>query len=129
MRINCRKIVSGSGEGEALVTKQAINFLAMIDLKSGIVKAENHELYGKSIANKILVFPNATGSSVGAYSIYALKMNGVSPKAMICNKADITTASGCAIADIPLADKPSTDIFAIKSGTKVKVNENLIEIY
>lgn len=129
MRINCRKIVSGSGEGEALVTKQAINFLAMIDLKSGIVKAENHELYGKSIANKILVFPNATGSSVGAYSIYALKMNDASPKAMICNKADITTASGCAIANIPLADKPSADIFAIKSGAKVKVNENLIEIY
>lgn len=129
MRINCRKIVSGSGEGEALVTKQAINFLAMIDLKSGIVKAENHELYGKSIANKILVFPNAAGSSVGAYSIYALKMNDASPKAMICNKADITTASGCAIADIPLADKPSADIFAIKSGAKVKVNENLIEIY
>lgn len=129
MRINCRKIVAGSGEGEALVTKQAINFLAMIDLKSGIVKAESHELYGKSIANKILVFPNTAGSSVGAYSIYALKMNNVSPKAMICNKADITTASGCAIANIPLADKPSADIFAIKSGAKVKVNENLIEIY
>lgn len=129
MRINCRKIVAGSGEGEALVTKQAINFLAMIDLKSGIVKAENHELYGKSIANKILVFSNTAGSSVGAYSIYALKMNNVSPKAMICNKADITTASGCAIANIPLADKPSADIFAIKSGAKVKVNENLIEIY
>lgn len=129
MHINCRKIVAGSGEGEALVTKQAINFLAMIDLKSGIVKAESHELYGKSIANKILVFPNAAGSSVGAYSIYALKMNNVSPKAMICNKADITIASGCAIANIPLADKPSADIFAIKSGAKVKVNENLIEIY
>lgn len=129
MRIKCRKIVSGAGEGEALVTKQAINFLAMIDLKSGIIKDEKHALYGKSVADKILIFPNAVGSSVGAYSIYALKINNVAPKAILCKKADITTASGCAIANIPLIDHPDADIFAIRSGAKVKINDDLIEIY
>ncbi len=129
MYIKCRQIVVGSGEGEALVTTQMINFLTMIDLKSGAIKDEKHELYGRSIANKMLIFPNAIGSSVGAYSVYALKMNRVAPKAMMCNKADITTASGCAIANIPLADQSNVDIFTIKSGTKVKLDENLLQVF
>ncbi|MEM2760060.1 MAG: DUF126 domain-containing protein [Nitrososphaerales archaeon] len=128
MRVRVRRIVSGSAEGEALVTKQAINFLAMIDLENGVVKDKKHELFGKSIANKVLIFPNATGSSVGAYSIYALKINGVAPKAMLCNKADITTASGCAISNIPLADRPDTDISTFRSRSKVKICDNLIEV-
>jgi uncharacterized protein len=97
--------VGGRGSGKALVTKQPINFLAMIDTKKYIIKDRNHELYGKSLKDAILVFPHAIGSSVGAYAIYSLKVNGVAPRAVICsNKADIITASGCAISNIPLVD-------------------------
>jgi len=122
MRIKCRAIVRGLGGGEVLVTKQPINFLTMIDLKNGTVNDDKHELYKKNIANKILVFPNSIGSSVGAYSIYALKINNTAPKAIVCRKADITTASGCAIADIPLVDNPEKDVFSFKSGSIVKVD-------
>lgn len=97
--------MGGRGSGKALVTKQPINFLAMIDTKKYIIKDRNHELYGKSMKDAILVFPHAIGSSVGAYAIYSLKVNGVAPRAVICsNKADIITASGCAISNIPLVD-------------------------
>ncbi len=120
--MKCRIIVKGIGEGVALITKEPINFLTMIDLKSGIVKDDRHELYNKKIANKVLVFPNAVGSSVGAYSIYALKGNNVAPKAMVCNKADITTASGCAIANIPLVDSPASDLPVINSSRWVRVD-------
>lgn len=122
MRMRCRAIVRGIGEGEVLVTRQAINFLTMIDLESGVVKDDKHELYRKTIADKILVFPNAIGSSVGAYSIYALKINNVAPKAIVCSKADITTASGCAIANIPLVDNPENGLLAIKSGSTISVD-------
>jgi predicted aconitase with swiveling domain len=130
MRMKCRTIVRGVANGEVLTTRQAINFLTMIDLKSGVVKDDKHELYKNNIANKILVFPNAIGSSVGAYSIYALKINNVAPKAIVCNKADITTASGCAIANIPLVDNPENDLFTIKASSIMNVDaENgLIEI-
>ncbi len=124
MQIKCRAIVRGFGVGEALVTKQPINFLTMIDLKNGTVNEDKHELYKKNIANKILVFPNSVGSSVGAYSIYALKINKVAPKAIVCRKADITTASGCAIADIPLVDNPEKDVFSFKSGSALTVDAN-----
>lgn len=119
MRISCRSVVAGKWEGEALVTTQPLNFLAMLDLKNGIITDSNHELYGRNITDKVLVFPNAVGSSVGAYSIYALKMNNASPRAMICSRADITTASGCAIAEIPLVEG-SDEIFKIRSGSVVR---------
>ena len=43
---NCRKIVGGSGEGKALVTDQPINFLAMVDAKTGMITDPRHELHG-----------------------------------------------------------------------------------
>ena len=97
--------MGGNGNGKALVTKQPINFLAMVDTKQGAINDRNHELFGKSMKDTVLVFPNAIGSSVGAYTIYSLKLNGVAPIAIVCsNKADIITASGCAISNIPFVD-------------------------
>jgi predicted aconitase with swiveling domain len=43
---NCRRIVGGTGEGKTLVTIQPINFLAMVDAKTGTVTDQSHELYG-----------------------------------------------------------------------------------
>lgn len=112
---NCKKIVGGSGEGRALVTAQPINFLAMIDLKTGMIIDSRHELHEKSLKGAVLVFPYAVGSSVGAYAIYSLREYGSAPSAIVCAKADITTASGCAIANIPVVDLPK-DAPAIKQG-------------
>jgi uncharacterized protein len=122
--LNCRKIVPGIGISKALVTNNVINFLAMVDTKSATIIDKHHELYGKSIKDIILVFPNAIGSSVGAYAIYSLKINRVAPSAIICiNNADIITASGCAISDIPLVDmleKPSS--FILESEMEIRVD-------
>src|ERR671930_1590051 len=130
--LNCRKIVQGSGTSKALVTKDVINFLAMVDTKSSTIIDKNHELYGKSIKDIVLVFPNAIGSSVGAYAIYSLKINRVAPSAIICiNNADIITASGCAISDIPLVDmleKPSSFILESEMEISVNADKELVTI-
>lgn len=119
---NCKKIVGGAGEGQALVTAQPINFLAMVDSKTGVVTDPKHELYNKSLKGAVLVFPYAVGSSVGAYAIFSLSENGAAPSAIICSKADITTASGCAIAKIPVVDLPKdTQLSAIKQGSVASV--------
>lgn len=117
---NCKKIVGGSGEGPAIVTSQPINFLAMVDPKTGKITDPKHELHDKSIKGSVLVFPYAVGSSVGAYAIYSLREYGTGPSAVVCSKADITTASGCAIANIPVVDLPK-DAPAIKNGAVVRV--------
>ena len=130
--LNCRKIVPGIGTSKALVTNDVINFLAMVDTKSSTIIDRNHELFGRSIKDIVLVFPNAIGSSVGAYTIYSLKVNAVAPTAIVCsNKADITTASGCAISNIPLVDmleKPAS--FIIHSGMDVRIDADkaIVEI-
>jgi predicted aconitase with swiveling domain len=117
---NCKKIVGGSGEGRALVTAQPINFLAMVDAKNGRITDPKHELYEKSLKGSVLVFPYAIGSSVGAYVFYSLKEYGTAPSAIVCSKADITTASGCAIANIPVVDLPK-DAPAIRQGSVARV--------
>jgi uncharacterized protein len=130
--LKCRKIVPGIGTSKTLVTKDVINFLAMVDTKSATIIDKNHELFGKSIKDIVLVFPNAIGSSVGAYAIYSLKINQVAPTAIICmNNADIITASGCAISDIPLVDmleKPSSFILESEMEISVNADKELVTI-
>ena len=95
-------IVKGKATGKTIKTNSPINFLGTVDKKTGTIQDKNHELYQKSVGNSILVFPHGIGSSVGAYTIYSLKSNDSAPLAMICQKADLTVASGCALANIPL---------------------------
>jgi predicted aconitase with swiveling domain len=95
-------LVSGKVEGIVLKSENPINFLGTVDKKTGIISDRNHDLFEKPVKGKILVFPSGVGSSVGAYTIYSIKSNNAAPLAMICQKADLTVATGCALANIPL---------------------------
>ena len=118
--MNGRKICAGKAEGEAIVTKDGISFYGGVDPKTGIVVEKGHELEGKSIAGKILVFPEGKGSTVGSYVLYNLKKNGVAPKAIINKKCETIVAVGCIISEIPCVD--SIEIEKIKTGDKIKVD-------
>lgn len=119
---NCRRIVGGTGEGKTLVTIQPINFLAMVNARTGTITDPLHELYGKSLKGSVLILPYAIGSSVGVYAIYSLKEYTNAPSAVVCSKADITTASGCALANIPVVDLPDgTPLSTLKQGLKARV--------
>ena len=112
-------LVSGKVEGTVLKSKDAINFLGTVDKKTGIISDKNHDLYEKSIKDTILVFPSGVGSSVGAYTIYSIKSNGTAPLAMICQKADLTVATGCALANIPLVILSDKEFSSINNGMKL----------
>jgi predicted aconitase with swiveling domain len=133
LEIKCRKIVGGDARGLSLVTKQPINFLTMVDIKNGIINDPDHELYDKSVKCTILFFPNAIGSSVGAYTLYSLKKNKAAPAAIVCtNKTDVTTASACAISNIPAVDMAGTELSlpsVIKSGLEVFVDADKCKIH
>jgi uncharacterized protein len=113
--IKVRAIVEGDVSGAVLFSSQPIAFLQGVDPERGRVSDKKHELYSKPFAGKVLVFPNSVGSSVGAYVIYRLKMNGVAPKAIVNNNADIITTSGCALAGIPLYDVVKGEFSDLKS--------------
>jgi len=118
-----RKISKGSASGEALVSSQPISFFGGVDPSNGVVVEKGHELEGKSIAGKVLVFPQGKGSTVGSYTLYRLKKNGFAPAAIINKEAETIVAVGAIISEIPMVDKLSADAYAaLKTGTKVEVN-------
>jgi predicted aconitase with swiveling domain len=115
-------IVKGKAHGKILKTDIPINFLGSVDKKTGIINDNKHDLVGKSIKNSILVFPHGVGSSVGAYTIYSLKSNNSAPLAMICSKVDLTVASGCALANIPLIIATQHEYDKLENGKQVTLD-------
>lgn len=128
MKLKGRKIYPGIVEAEALVTSMGISFFGGIDPDTGIMVEKDHELEGQSIAGKALVFPTGKGSTVGSYTIYRLKHNGLAPAAVINAECETITAVGCIIAEIPCVDQIL--IQEIRTGMKVLVDGNagIIEI-
>jgi len=124
--IKARGISKGRAEGEVIITRDAISFLGGVDPERGVVREAGHELYGRSISGKVLVFPRGKGSTVGSYVIYQLKKKGLAPVAMINQSSEPIVAIGAIISGIPLVDKPSEDIFRIlKDGDRVIVDGDL----
>ncbi|MBA4717603.1 MAG: DUF126 domain-containing protein [Nitrosopumilus sp.] len=115
-------LVQGKTQGIVLKSNDPINFLGTVDKKTGIISDKNHDLFEKSIKNTILVFPSGVGSSVGAYTIYSIKSNETAPLAMICQKADLTVATGCALANIPLITITDEEFSSIENGMKISVD-------
>jgi len=123
-----RMISPGKARGEAIVSKEPIGFYGGIDSKTGVVIEKGHELEGKSVKDKILVFPQGKGSTVGSYIIYGLKKNGVAPAAIVNKETETIVATGVILAGIPCVD--GIDIDKIKTGDKLKVDadEGTVEV-
>ena len=117
-----KTIVKGQAKGVVLKSNNPINFLGAVDKKTGVIRDENHDLFNKSVKDTILVFPNGIGSSVGAYTIYSLKSNNSAPCAMICQKADLIVASGCALANIPLVIVTKEEFESLENGKEINID-------
>jgi len=99
-----RVICAGYARGEALVSGSAISFFGGIDPDTGLVVENGHELHGQSVAGRVLVFPHGKGSTVGSYTLYRLKRNGLAPAAILNAECETIIAVGCIIAEIPCLD-------------------------
>jgi len=126
--LKVRAIVEGKAKGEALYSSEAIAFLQGVDPEKGTVSDAKSPIYDQQFAGKILIFPNTVGSSVGAYVIYRLKKNRKAPKAIVNQTTDIITASGCAIAGIPLFDLPENDISELRDAREISVDATRNEL-
>lgn len=122
-------LVSGKVKGIVLKSENPINFLGTVDKKTGIISDENHDLYQKPIKDTVLVFPSGVGSSVGAYTIYSIKSNKTAPLAMVCKKADLTVATGCALANIPMITINDDEFNSIKNGMQISIDTESNQIH
>lgn len=121
--LKCHKIIGGYGEGEALVSHEPICFY-LTDPKTGTVREKSHELIGKSLANKVLVFPSGKASSVVQIDgLFKLAQHSVAPKAMIVKDVETVLVVSAFIVKVPLVDKLEKDPFEIiQTGDFIKVN-------
>ena len=128
MILEGRKIFQGIVEGDALVTREGISFFGGVDPDTGVVVDQQHELKGQSIAGKVLVFPKGKGSTVGSYTLYRLKQNGLAPVGIVNEACETIVAVGCIIAEIPCIDQ--VDISMITNGDRVMMDGSkaIIEI-
>jgi hypothetical protein len=122
MEIGCHKVSSGVARGPALVTKEPITFLGNVDPTTGVVVDPAHELFGKSVAGTVLIFPGGKGSTVGSYVIYQLKKRDLAPVAMINIRSEPIVAVGAIISGIPLVDRVPEEILQIDNDIMVEVD-------
>lgn len=118
-----RKIVTGKASGEAIVTSEAISFNGGVDNMTGMVTEPGHELEGRNIAGKILVFRTGKGSTGGSYKIYDMVARGTAPLAFVQLEPEAITTIGAIIGNLPVVAKLDQDpTLAIADGDLVEVD-------
>jgi predicted aconitase with swiveling domain len=118
-----RKVVGGSVQGEALVTRQTISGWGGIDPKTGTIIELRHELRGKSFKDKILVFPGAKGSSGWSAFFHMARLNGAAPKGFLFNKMSTKIALGLVVTHAPaVTDFDRDPLTVIETGDWVEID-------
>jgi predicted aconitase with swiveling domain len=118
-----RKVVGGSAQGEALVTKDTISGWGGIDPQTGTIIELRHELRGKSFKDKILVFPGAKGSSGWSGFFHRARIAGAAPKGMIFNRMTTKIALGAVVTHAPaVTDLDQDPLSVIETGDWVEID-------
>jgi predicted aconitase with swiveling domain len=118
-----RKVVGGSAQGEALVTRETISGWGGIDPKTGTVIELRHELRGISFKDKILVFPGAKGSSGWSAFFHMARLNGAAPKGFLFNKMSTKIALGAVVTHSPaVTDFDRDPLSVIETGDWVEID-------
>ncbi len=126
MELKGRIISKGTAEGEALTTTQPISFYGGVDPTTSKIIEKGHELQGKEVKGRILVFPNGKGSTVGSYTLYRMKRNGTAPAGIINKDCETVVAVGTIISEIPCVDK--IDISKIRTGDIVQLEDGAVRV-
>jgi len=119
------KVIQGwSGEigGEVLITKSKISFLGDIDMNTGMVVGKDLDIQGEYLQEKIFIFPEGRGSTVGSNVLFGLAKRGLSPKLMGTCRAELITISGAIMGGIPMISELRDEVFdVLKTGDRAKV--------
>lgn len=125
----CHKISEGVSEAEVIVSKDPIMFY-LVEPDTGIMVEKEHDLEGKSIANKIIVFPSGKGSSVvQADGIYQLMEKGNKPQGFIVQYPEAVLVSSAIIFEVPMVDKVDPEFYdVVKDGDIIRIDADNEEI-
>jgi len=115
-----RVIYPGKARGVVVKCDKPVVILGDIDPKRGTVEGCG------AIKDRIFVFPRGAGSTVGSYTLYALKFHGTAPRGMIVEEAEPIVVAGAIIAEIPTVDGVSIE--DIPNGAEVEIHDGKVVI-
>jgi predicted aconitase with swiveling domain len=129
MKIKGRVINGGSASGEALVLDVPFSFIGDFDPETGKITILNHPLFGKSLANKILVCPTGKGGTIAPFIAYQAKKKGNAPAAILCKKVEPILCESALAIDIPILDSLSQDpVECIKPGQLISIENDEVSV-
>lgn len=127
-----RKVVGGTSEGEALVTRQTISGWGGVNPMKGEVIESHHELRGISFAGKILVFPGAKGSSGWSGIFHTTRLTGKAPLGMLYNITTTKAALGAVVLRVPTMtgfDRDPLDAIGTGDWVRIEADEGKVLIW
>jgi predicted aconitase with swiveling domain len=123
MILHGKKVNNGKAEGEAIVSRMPFSFLGDQDPMTGVVQPVTSDIYGQSIAKKVLVIPIGKGSTGGPPYAYIAKEHGNAPVAIVCVKAEPIMAMVAIMNDLPMVHAlDQNPLEVIKTGDRVRVD-------
>jgi predicted aconitase with swiveling domain len=131
MIIKAKPICKGVAQGEAIISRMPISFTGGMDPDTGVIREPGHDLEGRSVAGKILIFPTGKGSTTGSWQFYVAHKRGGAPKGIINLQAEGVVAVSAIITGTPMVHQPEGDLLElVKDGDQVRVDadQGVIEI-
>jgi predicted aconitase with swiveling domain len=129
MKMKGRIINGGEVKAEAFVIGVPFSFIGDFEPETGKCAIEGHPLYGKSMANKILVCPTGKGGTIAPFIAYDAWKAGKAPAAILCIKADPILCESALVIEIPILDEFDANLFmSIKTGQMISICGNEVVI-
>ena len=101
----------GQINGEVLITKGKVSFLGDVDQDTGIIVGSDLDICGETIKDKIFIFSEGRGSTVGSNVLYGLAQKNLAPRLIGTERAELITISGAIYGEIPMISQLSKNIF------------------
>ncbi len=113
--------------GRALVLTEGLSLWGGMDPATGEVVDAHHPQRGANLAGRVLVMPNARGSSSSASVLAEAVRAGTAPKAILLGEPDLILAIGAVVAEelygtsVPVVVLPPEELAAIRDGAEVRI--------
>ena len=133
-QITCTCCVAGKGAGKLLTTMQPISFWGGVDPAKGTVSDPRHELFGESIARRVLAFPYGKGSTGAPLVMMELVRMKKAPAALVQVAVDPLQVAGPVICrhfyseSIPVVTIRSHDFKLLQTGMHAIIDGDKEEI-
>lgn len=118
--------------GPALVSAHGFGVRYDLNPETGIISNREHDLFGESVAGRVLVFTKPKGGVAASWSLADLNERGMAPLGIVFRRASPIFAQGALFAGLTLIhDLDADPCTLIKSGDELTLHpdQGRIEVF